>query len=303
VNELAFALGALAHYVTDTTGHPEAVNRSVPLIFPKLRAKFGDNITYVQAPKQHVITEFSFDIVQTAAGKYQLDAYRRFIGFRVAKPLLERAFVEIYGIEIEEIFPNADRAISTYRYAVSQIIPALTEAAWRDKREEIASLVPNIEQNAFIFKYRRIDFEREYGRDYSKPGRFARLLAVIFRIVPKVGPLKPLTFKTPTPEAQQLFTRSFTDAAARYRAALQKVATGQLAFRNTDFDTDSSPGTASTRWRTKPMPSCWIGSPRESLRRPRPHYAGTCWLSTVSVRHHHRPARMNKSAGMKSRRS
>src|SRR6185503_11447004 len=104
-------------------------NRSVPLIFPKLRAKFGDNITYVQAPKQHVITEFSFDIVQTAAGKYQLDAYRRFIGFRVAKPLLERAFVEIYGIEIEEIFPNADRAISTYRYAVSQIIPALTEAA------------------------------------------------------------------------------------------------------------------------------------------------------------------------------
>ena len=237
VNELAFALGALAHYVTDTTGHPEAVNRSVPLIFPKLRAKFGDNITYVQAPKQHVITEFSFDIVQTAAGKYQLDAYRRFIGFRVAKPLLERAFVEIYGIEIEEIFPNADRAISTYRYAVSQIIPALTEAAWRDKREEIASLVPNIEQNAFIFKYRRIDFEREYGRDYSKPGRFARLLAVIFRIVPKVGPLKPLTFKTPTPEAQQLFTRSFTDAAARYRAALQKVATGQLAVRNTDFDT------------------------------------------------------------------
>jgi zinc dependent phospholipase C len=237
VNELAFALGALSHYVTDTTGHPEAVNPSVPLIFPKLRAKFGDTITYVQAPTQHVITEFSFDIVQTAGGKYQLDAYRRFIGFQVAKALLERAFVETYGINIDDVFPSEDRAISTYRYAVSQIIPALTEAAWRDKRDEIAALVPNVERNAFIFKYRRMDFEREYGRDYSKPGWFARFLAVVYRVVPKVGPLKPLTFKTPTPEAQKLFTRSFTDATARYRSALQKVATGQLEFRNTDFDT------------------------------------------------------------------
>src|SRR5438046_10740306 len=80
VDELAFALGALAHYVTDTTGHPEAVNRSVPLIFPKLAKKFGNEITYVQAPKEHIITEFSFDIVQTARGAYQPDAYRNFIG-------------------------------------------------------------------------------------------------------------------------------------------------------------------------------------------------------------------------------
>src|SRR5215203_3025131 len=29
-DEYAFALGALAHYVADTTGHPEATNRVVP---------------------------------------------------------------------------------------------------------------------------------------------------------------------------------------------------------------------------------------------------------------------------------
>jgi len=120
---------------------------------------------------------------------------------------------------------------------VSQIIPALTQTAWRQKRDEIAALVPNVEQNAFIFKYRRLDFEREYGSDYTKPGLFARFLAVVYRIVPKIGPLKPLSFKTPTPEAQQLFTRSFTEATTRYRAALEKVAAGQIEFRNTDFDT------------------------------------------------------------------
>ena len=55
VDEFAFALGALAHYANDITGHPRAVNLSVPMTFPKLRTKFGDAVTYVQAPKQHVI--------------------------------------------------------------------------------------------------------------------------------------------------------------------------------------------------------------------------------------------------------
>jgi hypothetical protein len=66
VDELAFALGALAHYANDIAGHPQAVNLSVPRTFPKLQRKFGDTITYVEAPKQHVIVEFSFDVAQAA---------------------------------------------------------------------------------------------------------------------------------------------------------------------------------------------------------------------------------------------
>jgi hypothetical protein len=94
-----------------------------------------------------------------------------------------------------------------------------------------------VQQNAFVFAYRRIDFEREYGRDYAKPRLFARFLAVVYRIVPKVGPLKPLSFKAPTPEAQDLFTRSFKNAALHYRSALENVQSGQVEFRNADFDT------------------------------------------------------------------
>jgi hypothetical protein len=237
VNELAFALGALAHFVGDTTGHREAVNPSVPILFPKLGAKFGNEVTYVQAPKQHIITEFSFDVVQTAAGTYEPDAYRRFIGFRVAKPLLERAFLETYGVEIKDVFPSEDRAISTYRYSVSQIMPALTKAAWRDKRKEIVALIPNVQQNAFVFQYGRVDFEREYGKDYDKPALFARFLAFIYRLVPKFGPLKPLSFKAPTAEAQDKFIQSFEDVRTRYRSALEKVTAGKLDLQNADFDT------------------------------------------------------------------
>src|SRR5690348_6182603 len=40
VNEYAFALGALAHYTADISGHP-SVNAAVAQGFPKLRAKYG----------------------------------------------------------------------------------------------------------------------------------------------------------------------------------------------------------------------------------------------------------------------
>src|SRR5438093_2009979 len=115
VNELGFAIGALAHYVTDNVGHPEGVNKSVPLMFPKLRAKYGDDITYVQSPSSHVIVEFSFDIVQIAAGAYLPDTYHNFIGFQVARPLLARAFQETYGLDINDVFLDENLAIGTYR--------------------------------------------------------------------------------------------------------------------------------------------------------------------------------------------
>jgi len=59
VDEFAFALGALAHYANDTSGHPEAINVTVPIVYPKLQQKYGDVVTYAQAPREHVIVEFS----------------------------------------------------------------------------------------------------------------------------------------------------------------------------------------------------------------------------------------------------
>src|SRR5205823_11072429 len=95
-NEYAFAVGAMAHYAADNTGHPLAVNRAVPLLYPKLKAKFGNRVTFMQSPKHHVLVEFSFDVVQVAAGAYAPESYHAHIGFKVAKPLLEQAFHETY---------------------------------------------------------------------------------------------------------------------------------------------------------------------------------------------------------------
>jgi hypothetical protein len=237
IDEYAFALGALAHYADDNTGHPTATNRAVPLVFPKLKKRFGETITYVQAPKEHVIVEFSFDVVQAAGGEYLPRAYQSFIGFRVAPKVLERAFSATYGLELGDLFEDPERAIETYRYAVSQIIPALTEAAWRDKQDEIAKLLPNIQRSGFVFRYSRADYEREHGNTYQKPARLARFLGFLYRLVPKIGPLKPLSFEAPPPEVEALFARSFRQAADRYQAAIARVADNRFALVNTDFDT------------------------------------------------------------------
>lgn len=91
LNEYAFALGALAHYSSDSVGHP-TINRITAIEFPKLRSKFGNEVTYAADPKAHIRTEFGFDMVQVAKNRYTSDRYHDFIGFEISKPLLERAF-------------------------------------------------------------------------------------------------------------------------------------------------------------------------------------------------------------------
>jgi hypothetical protein len=235
--EYAFALGALAHYAADNVGHPEAVNRSVALMYPKLRARYGNSVTYADAPATHILVEFSFDVVQVATARYKSEEYRSFIGFEVAKPVLERAFLATYGLEMKDVFLDEDRSIGSYRYAISQMLPQITRIAWRDKRDEIAKALPGITQQQFVYRLTRQEFERTYGTKYRKPGLLARFLAFLYKVLPKVGPLSVLQFKAPTPQAEALFLESINDTRSRYRAALDSVGGGRINLVNTDFDT------------------------------------------------------------------
>jgi hypothetical protein len=245
VDEYAFALGALAHWAADTHGHPEAINRSVPLLYPKLRAKFGDHVTYEDNPSAHLKTEFAFDVVQVARGAYAPQAYHDFIGFQVSKPVLERAFLATYGIEFKDLFVNVDLAIGTFRRSVSALIPSMTQVAWATREKEIAKLTPGVTREQFLFVMPRQNYEQEWGTQYSRPNTGHRILGVLFKIVPKIGPFRPLEFRTPTPEAEQLFLRSVESALRQYRTLLAAVANGRLILPNRNFDTGGPvmPGT------------------------------------------------------------
>src|ERR1700761_7971962 len=100
INEYAFALGALSHYLTDKYGHSLGTNMAVPIVYPKIGQKFGSVVTYDEDNTSHKRMEFAFDVLQTARGNYLPQSYHDFIGFNVARPVLERAFLKTYGEDI-----------------------------------------------------------------------------------------------------------------------------------------------------------------------------------------------------------
>ncbi|HEY4739311.1 MAG TPA: zinc dependent phospholipase C family protein [Candidatus Acidoferrales bacterium] len=239
LNEYAFALGALAHYCADNNGHRIAVNRVVPMLYPKLRQKYGDVVTYDENPAAHLKTEFGFDVLEVARQHYASDAYHDFIGFEVAKPLLEHAFRDTYSIELQSVFSDFDKSVNSYRYDVSKLIPKATRLAWQTKKNDIQKELPTATRNEFVYRMSRSSFEKNWGKTYEKPGLGTRILAFLFRIIPKIGPLKTLDFKTPTPQAENMFMASFNAAVDEYTHDLKGVPSG-LNLPNTNLDTGGS---------------------------------------------------------------
>ena len=236
LNEYAFALGALAHYASDNSGHP-TINRVVALTFPKLRNKYGAEVTYVDDPKAHIRTEFGFDMVQVAKNRYTSDNYHDFIGFNVSKPLLERAFAETYGIQLEDVMHNEDLAIGTFRRAISQVIPEMTRVALLSRRKEIVRDTPNFNEREFLYHLSRAKYQKEWGDGYRKPGFGTRLLAFCLKVVPKVGPFKAVAFKIPTTQTEDMYIKSINKTVDDYSGLLREQQAGHLTIADLDFDT------------------------------------------------------------------
>jgi hypothetical protein len=242
INEYAFALGALAHYSSDNMGHP-AINRVVAIEFPKLRQKFGDSVTYGDDHKSHIRTEFGFDMVQVAKNRYTSDRFHDFIGFEIAKPLLERSFLKTYGLTLSEVLGDEDRAIGTFRRAVSQFIPEMTRAALINRRADLVKDTPNFDKRKFLYHLSRANYEKEWGKGYRRPGFGTRILAFFLRIIPKIGPAAALDFKVPTTQTEDMYIKSVNQTIDVYRLQLRHVSDSELKFPDTDCDTgrDTAP--------------------------------------------------------------
>ncbi len=244
INGLAFALGALAHYVADNEGHPIGTNRAVPILYPKLKKKYGDSVTYEQDKLAHIKTEFGFDVIEVARGRYAPDSYHDFIGFGVAVPLLEQAFQETYGLDLKSVLSDEDKVVGSYRHDVSQLIPKATRIAWSLKKDEIMHDQPGITKRKFLYNLSRAGYKKTWGNNYQPPTLCERFLAFLIRIIPKFGPLKVLQLKTPTAQTERMFEASFNAALDRYRHLLTLVGTDRLQLPNDNFDTGeiSGPG-------------------------------------------------------------
>jgi len=245
IYEYSFALGAMAHYAADNNGHRFGINRAVPVLYPKLRKKFGDSVAYEDDTLAHVKTEFGFDVLEVAKGRYAPESYHDYIGFEVSPRVLEQAFQETYGLDLKSVLVNEDRALNSYRHAVSNQLPRATRVAWHLKKDEIQADEPGITKRKFVYNLKRSNFEKEWGKNYQRPTFGDKLLAFLYKILPKIGPLKVLQFKTPTPETEHMFEASFNETLDRFRDLLNEEREKQkpaLTNSNIDLGEVSAPG-------------------------------------------------------------
>ncbi len=242
LNEYAFAVGALAHYAADNFGHRLGTNRAVPILYPGLRKKYGDSVSFENNRLAHVKTEFGFDVLEIARERYAPDSYHDFIGFEISRSVLDQAFRETYGLELKDVLVSEDKVLNSYRHDVSKLIPKATRIAWHLKKDEIRDDVPDATKRKFLFNLSRANYEREWGKDYRKPSPGERFLAFLFKLIPKFGPLKILQFRTPTPQTEKMFEASFNTTLDHYRELLTALREERLNLPNDNFDVGENTG-------------------------------------------------------------
>jgi hypothetical protein len=212
-NELAFAVGALSHYIGDSYGHSQATNLAVPIEFPKLRRRFGRVVNYAEGRHEHVRTEFAFDIDQIAHHRLAPLGYMRHIGIQVPEHQLALAFYETYGLtEDFNVSKSRQFNMKTYRFATRTLIPRVAYAVTLLHRKQLP-----VEQNTPD----AIEIENESAAAaklydwaaYRKKAEVrTHLLAGVLWVLPKVGPLQMVAVKGPTAAAEADYMHSVVSA-------------------------------------------------------------------------------------------
>ncbi len=225
INELAFAIGALSHYLGDSIGHSQAINPATALNFPNLKDKFGSSVTYGESPHGHIRTEFAFDIYELTDAAFAPPAYLKFIGFKVPSKFLERAFASTYGFELHDVLGKASRpALRSYRTSVRSFIPAFAEGEVVLHRRHFPPQPDDAEYYKFVDRVTKTNYDRRWKHTFRPPGFKAHLIAALIFIVPKIGAASDLAIKIPTQDTELRYLKSVNHTVDVFREALQKMA-------------------------------------------------------------------------------
>ena len=247
-DEYAFALGALAHYTSDAFGHP-AVNRATAAEYPRLRRRYGPVVLYDQDPEAHLQTEFGFDVLEVTQRRYAPEAFHDFIGFQVAKPVLERAFQDTYGLPLKVVLTKEDLAIGTYRRTVSILLPKMTQVAIANYGKQMEKADPTFVPKKLTYRLSKADYQKSFGNSYHRPGVGARILAFLLKLVPRVGPLRDLSLRVPSADAQKTFLSGMDTVVDHYQQSINNLSTEptnhpslKLSSVNLDTGKPTEPG-------------------------------------------------------------
>jgi len=239
IDEYAFAVGALSHYLGDTIGHLQAVDPATALEFPRLRQEFGDSVTYGESPHAHIRTEFAFDIDELTDLAFAPPAYLKRVGFKVPRKFLEQAFISTYGFDIHQVLGRAHPALRSYRTSVRSFIPAFAEAEVVLHRHQFPPHPDDEAYRTFAERVANTNYERHWKHTYKGPGIRAHLLAILVFAVPKIGGASDLAIKIPTPKTEEWYLQSVNHTLDTFRETLHKHLSGAdpSPLANLDLDT------------------------------------------------------------------
>ena len=244
INELAFAMGALSHYLGDSIGHSEAINPATAVAFPKLQRKYGSSVTYGESPHGHIRTEFAFDVGELTNTEFAPPAYLSHIGFRVPRKFLADAFLNTYGFEVSEVLGPAHPALRSYASSVRRFLPLFAEAEIVLHRHHFPPQPDDEAYQQFQDRVKKTNYDRHWKHTYRGPGFKAHLVAILVFIVPKVGAASDLAIKIPTEETQTKYLRSVNHTESAFREAIRKLAAdADSASRLTNLDLDTGDAT------------------------------------------------------------
>lgn len=223
VDELAFAVGALSHYIGDSVGHPLATNRAVPIEFPKLAAKYGPVVNYAEGERQHVQTEFAFDIDEIAHHRLAPLRFLRHIGLQVSTKELALAYYQTYGLR-EDFTSRRGRRFNLrdYRFAVRTFIPRVAYAVTLLHRSHEPEEPDTAESKEMIAEAANLNQENNWDAYRSKAGFETYALAALIFILPKIGPLKMLSVKGPSTATEADYMHSLALSVTILRRMLDR---------------------------------------------------------------------------------
>jgi hypothetical protein len=240
VNEYAFALGALSHYIGDSVGHADAISPATAVEYPKLAKKYGPIVTYENAPRQYVATEFSFDVDQLSRKRIAPIGYQRFVGLRVPRRLLEQAFFETYGLTFTGVMGKTGRAsIRSYRASIRTFIPVFAQAEIalhrktfpKDDPASFREVKPYLGHAPYLPAWKDA---------YRGPGIGEHVLALVIRIAPPIGVVRILKIRGPRAQTEDLYYSSVKRTLTLYENRLDELRllpAMPMGLPNRDLDT------------------------------------------------------------------
>jgi hypothetical protein len=222
-DELAFAVGALSHFIGDSIGHADATNHAVPVEFPKLEKKYGDTVNYAQGTSEHIRTEYAFDINEIGLRRFAPVHYLKHVGLEVPQRQLELAFYQTYGIA-EDFSKGKGKRVNVggYRFAVRSFLPEVSFAVTLLKRKHMPPVVDSPELQRLTAELVEVEAKNEWAKYRVKPGIGTYSLAGLIWIMPKVGSMRMVSVKGPTVDTDRQYLRSVLRSTDLLNATLRR---------------------------------------------------------------------------------